>query len=133
MKVLSLCLLAGLLISNPALSHGVHDSGDAKPQKGGVIKSLESLNVELVQIDGEVRVYIFGKDEKSAPLETSKYPVSAKVTYPREKGSHDVKLTAHENHWSAKVDAKGSHRYLFEFHIEQAGHKDNLKFNIEPK
>lgn len=133
MKLVSLCLLLGSLIASPAFSHGVHDSGSAKPQKGGVIKSLESLNVELVQIDGEVQIYIFGKDEKSSPLETSKYPVSAKVTFPREKKSQEVELTSHKNHWSAKVNAKGSHRYLFEFHIEQAGHKDNLKFNIEPK
>ena len=118
---------------NFAFAHGVHDSGGVKPQKGGVIRSLETIHVEFVTIGNNLQVYIFNKDKKPKPLATKDYPVSAKVILPRNGGEEKVELTAKQNHWEAQYDAKGVHRYTFEFHIEQGGHRDKLKFTVEPK
>ncbi len=125
--------LISILSFNIVLAHGNHDSGSVKPQKGGVIRSLETIHVEFVNIDDKLRVYIFNKDAKPKPMPTKDYPVSAKVILPRGGGEKQVDLIAKDNHWETEYDAKGVHRYTFEFHIEQGGHKDNLKFTVEPK
>ena len=116
-----------------ASAHGVHDSGGVKPQKGGVIQSLETIHVEFVNIGKEIFIYVFNKDNPPKPLDTKDYPVSAKVILPRKGGEEKVNLEAKESHWVAKYDPKGLHRYTFELTIEQGGHTDHLKFTVEPK
>lgn len=118
---------------NFSFGHGVHDSGHVKPQKGGIIRSLETIHVEFVSIGNKIQIYVFNKDKKPKPLATKDYPVSAKVILPRSDKEEKVELTTKPNHWEAEYDAKGVHRYTFELYIEQGGHKDRLKFTIEPK
>ncbi len=116
-----------------ALAHGVHDSGAVKPQKGGVIQSLETIHVEFVNMGKENFIYVFNKDSKPKPLATKDYPVSAKVILPKGGGEEKIGLEAKESHWVAKYDPKGIHRYTFVLTIEQGGHTDHLKFTVEPK
>lgn len=124
-------LVLSFIFTNTASAHGVHSAGEAKPQKGGVIKSLETINVEMVNIGKEIRVYIY--DKKQKPVRVKSYPVSAKVVLPRGKGETTLKLKDMGKFWRATYDAKGIHRFDFIFSIEQGGHKDKLKFTIEPK
>ena len=118
---------------NFAYGHGVHDSGNVKSQKGGIIRSLETIHVEFVSIGNKIQVYIFSKDKKPKPLATKDYPATAKVILPRGGAEKKIELTAKADYWEAEYDAKGIHRYTFEFYIEQGGHKDKLKFTVEPK
>lgn len=135
MKSKLMILVMTALILPWAHSHEGHHHGaeGVKPQKGGVLQTLETIHLELVQMNKEVRVYVFSKDKPPKPLPTKSYPVSARVVYPRGKGESKVELTAKKDHWSATVDSKGMHRYDFILNIEQGGHKDDVKFTIEPK
>lgn len=128
-------LLTALLIttSYQARGHGVHDSGHASPQKGGILRSLESIHLELVTIDDEIKIFIYDKSDQLKPLDPKKYPASAEVVLPRKKGSEKLDLKQESDHWSAKYKAKDTHRYDLKFHIEQAGHKDTVTYTIEPK
>lgn len=132
MKTISLVFI-GLLFPWLVLAHGVHDDGGAKPQKGGVLKSLESIHLELVQMGEEIRVYVYNKESPPKSEDVSKYPVTAKVVLPRNKGSKELKLNPKKDHWSTTYNAKGIHRFDFVLNIEQAGHKDEVVFTIEPK
>lgn len=128
-------LLLGILFAFPllGLAHGVHDDGGAKPQKGGVLKSLETIHLEMVQMDKELRIYVYNKETPPKSEEASKYPVSAKVVLPRKKGEHKLTLITNKDHWTTSYDAKGLHRFDFVLSIEQGGHKDDVIFTVEPK
>jgi len=128
-------VLLGLLIGSISYSHEGHDHSaeGVKPQKGGVIQSLETIHLELVQMQNKIRIYIFNKDNPPKSLLTKNYPASAKVIFPRGKGTKEAKLVAEENFWTTTVNSQGIHRYDFVLTIEQGGHKDNLKFTVEPK
>ncbi len=125
--------LMGFIFPLMVLAHGVHDDGGAKPQKGGVLKSLETIHLELVQMGDEIRVYVYNKETPPKSEDVSKFPVSAKIVLPRNKGSKDIELSAKKDHWSAKYQAKGIHRFDFILNIEQGGHKDKVVFTVEPK
>ncbi len=131
MKKQILTILVSVLVSTLALAHGVHDAGEVKPQKGGVLRSLETVNVELLQIGKEIRIYLY--DKKLKPLDPKKYKASAKAILPRKKGEAELKLRTGKNYWITKFDAKGVHRYSLVFFIQQGGHNDKLTFVIEPK
>lgn len=116
-----------------SLAHGVHDSGSAKPQKGGVLKSLETIHLELVQMGEELRIYVYNKETPPKAEDVSKYPVSAKAVLPRKKGAKDLNLVPKKSYWATSFDAKGAHRFDFVLSIEQGGHKDDVVFTVEPK
>ncbi|MCB0420605.1 MAG: hypothetical protein KDD61_06400 [Bdellovibrionales bacterium] len=126
-------LMLAMLVSFPSLAHGVHDSGAIKPQKGGVLKSLESVHLELVQMGQEIRIYVYNTETPPKAEKVSQFPVSAKVVLPRKKGTQDLVLKANGDHWTTSYDAKGIHRFDFVLTIEQNGHKDKVVFTVEPK
>lgn len=133
MKLLLILMSFSFILSSQARAHGVHDSGHASPQKGGILRSLESIHLELVRIDDEIRIFIYDKSEQLRPLNPKNYPASAEIVLPRKKGSEKLTLKQESDHWSATYKAANTHRYDLKFHIEQAGHKDIVTYTIEPK
>ena len=107
-----------------------HTPGAVIPPKGGVIRTLETIHLEMLPHGKTVKIFIYDKNLK--PVETKNYPVSATATKPRSK-PEALDLKAEKNYWEYTYDSKGAHRYALQFNIEQGGHKDKIKWNIEPK
>lgn len=109
---------------------GEHGPSTVQAPKGGLIRSLETVHLELINKGNTLQIFIYDTDLK--PAEASKYPVSATVTLPRKK-AEPVTLQPKGDHWEFQFDAKGAHRFTLDFNIKQSGHDDKVKFTVEPK
>lgn len=132
-------ILFALLFALSAQAHeGDHGPGSVPLQKGGVMRALETVNLELVFKEGEVRIYPFDvktdpkNPGKLAPSQPDQYPVSATVELPRSK-PQPLPLKVSGDHWLAKFDPKGAHRFTVVLDIKQGGHEDKIKWTVEPK
>lgn len=119
-----------------ALAHGGHDHDAAQTMnapKGGVVKSLEKTNVEVVSKGNNLSINLYDKEMK--PKATSGFTVTAAAELPRSKKRDEIKLVVKEFSYEAVYDAKGVHRYTFIVSIKDpaTGHDDKLKYTIEPK
>lgn len=125
-----------LVVTPAAFAHEGHDHDSPKmiqAPKGGVVKSLEKTNVEVVSKGKNVTIYLYDKDMK--PADVTGFEVSAKAELPRKKETEEVALTAKGNSFEGSFDAKGSHRYTLIVAVKdpKTGHDDKLNFTIEPK
>lgn len=128
-----------LLISFQVFAHEGHDHGPAAVpvQKGGIVRSLETVNLELVFKDKTVSIYPFKTEMnpktpgKLTPADIGAYPVSATVEMPKAKPVA-LALKPAGDHWEASVDAKGVHRFTVVLDIKQGGHSDKVKWTVEP-
>ena len=129
-KVLVITLVTFLSVE--LFAHEGHGHGPSQVQapKGGIIRSLETVHVELIVKGNTLELYAYGLDLK--PMQVKAYPATATVTLPR-KPAQKVALVDKGDHWQAEYDAKGAHRYGLELAIRQGGHDDKIKFNVEPK
>lgn len=127
-----IAIVVALIVAPLAFSHEGHDHGPGQVEapKGGVIRSLESVHLELLTKGNTVFIYAY--DENMKPDDVKKYPVSATVTLPKKK-AHALALMEKGDHWEAEFDAKGAHRYSIELSIRQAGHEDKVRYTVEPK
>lgn len=111
-----------------------HDApAKVKAPKGGVIKSLEEVHVELVSKGKDIKVYLYDKEMKAKNL--TGFKVSAQAEMPRTKKTEAVSLTAKDNFYEGTFDAKGVHRYTLIVAVTdpKVGHEDKLKFTVEPR
>lgn len=136
MKMMKMSMLF-LISALAAHAHEGHDHGPSNLQapKGGVLRSLETVHLELKAEGAKIEIYPYEKDAKTEKLvaaQASKYPVSATVTLPKKK-PQALELSPKGDHWEASFDAKGAHRYALELSITQGGHKDKVKYTVEPK
>jgi hypothetical protein len=122
--------LTFLVATNLFAHEGDHGPSSVQAPKGGVIRSLETVHLELLSKGSTVQIYVYNPNLK--PDDVSKYPVSATVTFPKKK-AEPIILEPKGNHWEAVVDTKGAHRYTLELTIKQGGHDDKVKFTVEPK
>lgn len=129
-KVFVVCI--SLIAGTHAYAHEGHDHGPSQVQapKGGVIRSLETVHLELLTKGKTVSIYAYNTDLK--PEEVKKFPVSATVTLPKKK-PQTLALAEKGDHWEAEFDARGAHRYTLELSIKQGGHNDKVKFTVEPR
>lgn len=132
MKYLVFCLLlAG--VSHAHEGHD-HDSPTTiQAPKGGMVKSLEETNVEVVSKGKAIKIYLYGKDMK--PVSPKDFKITAKAELPRKKGSEVVALSPSENFLEGSFDAKGAHRFNLAVTIldPNTKHTDTLNFTIEPR
>jgi hypothetical protein len=121
-----------LVLATGARAHEGHDHGPSAVQapKGGVIRSLETVHLELITKGKVVQIYAY--DPGLKPTEVSQFPVSATVTLPKKQPA-PLKLVPSGDHWTAEFDAKGAHRYTLEVSIKQGGHDDKVKYTVEPR
>lgn len=132
----SLLVLSALTFSAVSFAHEDHDhDGPAAVQapKGGVIKSLEDVHVEVIVKGKDVKIYLY--DEALKSVDVANYKVTAMAELPRSKKAEPVTLKAQGKYFEATYDAKGSHRYTLVLTVADPKHKhdDKLNFTIEPK
>lgn len=138
--------LTALLLSLVSIVSYAHDGHDHdgpslfQPQKGGVVKSVEEINVEVVTKDSKTEIYFYDNDGKIK--EAGSFQASAEAKLPRSKTVE--KLTLHPitdastkavTHYEINYDPKGTHRYTLVLNIKELKHKhsDKLQFTIETK
>ena len=125
-------LFFGLMVSVSTFAHEGHDHGPStvQPQRGGIVRALETVTLELL-VDGKtLKIFTFDKAGKS--MDTSKFPASLTATLPKKKPD-TLKLEVKGDHWVSEFDPKNSHRYDLHLSIKQGGHDDKVKWTVEPK
>ena len=138
MREMNVCVfVVALLCFTEALAHEGHDHGPGSVQapKGGVMRSLETVHLELKAEGKALRIYPYemdAKTQKLVPADVAKFPVKATVTLPKKK-PEALELSPKGDHWEGTFDAKGAHRYALELAITQGGHNDKVKYTVEPK
>ena len=124
-------ILTLYFLSSIAFAHdGEHGVSAVQAPKGGVMKSLETVHLELINEGKKIKIYTYDTELKSAAV--TNYPVSATVTFPKKK-PQVIKLIEAQDHWEVEVDFKNAHRYTLVLNIKQGGHDDKVKWVIEPK
>jgi len=120
------------LICTPILAHEGHDHGPKSVQapKGGIIRSLETIHLELVTEGKTINIYVYDKNLK--PADVKNFPANLTVTLPKKK-SESLQLASKGDHWEAIFDSKNSHRFVLQLSIKQGGHDDKVKWTVEPK
>lgn len=131
-----LSLMVGMVVPSSAFAHEGH-SHDAPARrqapKGGIIKSLEQVWVEVVPKGAQLKIYLYDKEMK--PRATEGFKIQAQAELPRKKGKHDLQLSDTGLGYDTEFEAKGSHRYTLILKIRdpKEKHEDTLNFTIEPK
>lgn len=127
-----LFILATLLASQTGFSHEGHDQtpGAMVAPHGGVTKGTDELYLELVSAGGKIKIYPLTHD--AAPIALKQLKLTGAVTLPKKKKSEPVTFSQASDHFEAKVDSKGAHRYALELVVIYKGKKDKVKFQVEP-
>lgn len=125
-------ILVLMLLSLNALAHEGHDHGPSavQPPKGGVVRSLETVHLELVHQGKTLNIYAYEKDLK--PASVAKFPATLTIALPKKK-AESINLEDKGDHWETNFDAKGAHRFTVELAIKQGGHSDKVKWVVEPR
>lgn len=139
-KLITVAVSIFSVLSLTAGAHEGHDHGPGKVplQKGGVMRSLETVNLELVYSNNSIQIYPFETKQdpknpgKLKSAELAKFPVTATIELPKSK-PQKLELKQSGDHWEAFVDSKGAHRFTVLLAITQGGHNDKVKWTIEPK
>src|SRR5690606_24997044 len=100
LKSLLTCLFT-MFMATPLIAHEGHDHGPSQVQapKGGIIRSLEAVHLELLTKGKTLSLYVYDTDLK--PEDAKKFPVSASVTLPKKK-AQALPLIAKGDHWEAE-------------------------------
>ncbi len=120
--------------SHAAIAHEGHDApGMVNAPKGGIIKSLDNIHVEVINKGKSVQIHYYDKDLK--PVDVEKYPTTAEVEIPRTKKKESVNLTKSGQNFEYSYDAKGAHRYTLFLTVTDPSIKETnkLSYTIEPK
>lgn len=121
-----------LFISLSVFAHeGDHGPATFQAKHGGVVQSLETINLELVQDGKFLKLYVY--DAKGNPGRASQYPVSGKILLPMKKTAA-IQLVDKGEYWEAAYTPPAdTHRYTLQLRIEQGGHTDTVPLTIEQR
>lgn len=133
MKRMICTALMAMGLSQAGFAHEGHDKtpGAKTAPHGGVIKGTDQLYLELVSEGDHIKIYPLTHD--SAPIAVKQVALQGTASFPKSKKSNAVKFSASEDHFSAKVDAKGSYRYTLEVVLTYQGKREKVKFQVEPQ
>lgn len=141
-KKLTMALLTTLIVSTAA-AHDDHDHDGPslfQPQKGGIVKSTETLNLEVVNKDIKLEIYIYNNEGKIKESDT--YELKAGMKLPKHKKVDILNLEAVNDsktnkfsHYEIKNKPKSTHRYTLILDVKEAkaDHGDKIEFTIELK
>lgn len=126
-------ILATLFFSFGVLAHEGHDKspGAVAAPHGGVVQGTSHIYLELVTKSDGVHVFPFDHDMKLIPLKDVK--LEGTMALPKKGKSEAVKFTPEGDAFTAKIDAKGAHRYTLDLSVVHGGKKEKVKFNVEPQ
>ncbi len=142
MKLLSIALFTALFAAT-TLAHEGHDHdgpSSFQPLKGGVVKSTESINLEVVNKDTKLEIYVFDNDGKVK--ETGTFDLKASMKLPKNKKIEKLTLepvtdtkTSKFSHYEINSKPKNTHRYTLILDVKDAkeNHGDKIEFTIELK
>ncbi len=142
MKLLSITLFAALL-STTTFAHEGHDHdgpSSFQPLKGGVVKSTEAINIEVVNKDTKLEIYAF--DNEGKVKESGTYDLKASMKLPKNKKIEKLTLepvndtkTSKLSHYEVNSKPKNTHRYTLILDVKDAkeDHGDKIEFTIELK
>ncbi len=131
-----LAVLMGVVLAGSSVTqsyaHEGHDKtpGSVQAPHGGVVQGSSSLYLELVNDASGIKLYPLTHD--LAPIALKDVKVTA-MAQPPKKAKLPVKFTEADDHFEAKVDAKGSYRYTLEVSTAYKGKKEKLTFQVEPQ
>lgn len=128
---ISLFLALGFSLN--LFAHEGHDKtpGTLAAPHGGIIKGTDHIYLEVVSGADGVKLYPLDHDMKAIAVADVK--VEAKMSVPRKNKSEPVKFSPEGDHFLAKVDAKGAHRYDLDVTVTHGGKPEKLKFSVEPQ
>ncbi|OYZ10953.1 MAG: hypothetical protein B7Y39_19930 [Bdellovibrio sp. 28-41-41] len=142
LKTLTIALFS-IVFTSTALAHEDHDHdgpSSFQPQKGGVVKSTESLNIEVVNKDTKLEIYTYDMDGKV--LDSTAFGLKANMKLPKSKKLENLKLdnitdsaTGKFSHFEVNSKPKNTHRYtlVLEAKGPKEHHADKIEFTIELK
>lgn len=135
--------IVSILIAATALAHDGHDHdgpSSFQPLKGGIVKSNESMNIEMVNKDTKLEIYVYDIEGKAK--DTAAYTLSAGMKLPKSKKVEKLKLdnitdsaTGKFSHYEVNSKPKGTHRYTLVLDVRDVkeSHGDRIEFTIELK
>tara|TARA_B110001454_G_scaffold219179_1_gene250754 strand:- start:39193 stop:39636 length:444 start_codon:yes stop_codon:yes gene_type:complete len=141
-KALTIALFSATIAST-ALAHDDHDHdgpSSFQPLKGGVVKSTESINIEVVNKDSKQEIYVYDVDGKVKDTKT--YTLKAGMKLPKSKKIEKLKLdsitdstSGQFSHYEVNSKPKNTHRYSLVLEVKDAkeDHGDKIEFTIELK
>lgn len=128
-------ILTLIMMCMPLMSfaHEGHDKtpGAVTAPHGGVMKDLKHIYLELLVDTTGIKLYPYDHDLK--PVALSDIKIEALATFPKKSKAEKIVFTTEADAFSAKVDAKGAHRYTLEVTVTHQEKKDKTKFNVEPQ
>jgi hypothetical protein len=132
-----------IAIVSTALAHDDHDHdgpSSFQPQKGGVVKSTEYVNIEVVNKDTNLEIYAYDMEGKIKDNGT--YNLKAGMKLPKSKKVEKLKLdsitdssSGKFSHYQISNKPKNTHRYSLVLEIKDSkeAHADKVEFTIELK
>ncbi len=132
MKRLRSAVLLSLAFGTYAAAHEGHDKapGSVQAPHGGVVQGTSQMYIELVNDASGIKLYPLTHD--LVAVATKNVKVAATAQAPKKK-KEPVKLTAVEDHFEGKVDAKGAYRYTLVLETTYQGKKEKVTFQVEPQ
>lgn len=137
MKLFQTIFFATLMgLASTSFAHEGHDHdapGMVKAPKGGIIKSLDNIHVEVVNKGQNVQIYYYSKDLKA--VDVAGYPTTAEVELPRTKKKEAITLNKAGQNFEYSYDAKSAHRYTLALSVTDPSIKETIRltFTIEPR
>lgn len=142
MKLLLIGLFAALFATTTFAHEGHDHDGPSsfQPLKGGVVKSTEYINIEVVNKDTKLEIYAF--DNEGKVKESASYNLKASMKLPKNKKIEKLTLepvsdtkTSIFSHYEINSKPKNTHRYTLILEVKDANehHSDKIEFTIELK
>lgn len=115
------------------MAHEGHDKspGAVVAPHGGMVQSASHIMLELVSTSDGVEIYPFDHDMK--PLNTKDVKIEGTINLPKKSKSEILKFVIQGEAFTAKINAKGAHRYILDLMASHAGKKEKIKFSVEPQ
>ncbi len=134
---LVIVIISTALFCAPVLAHEGHDHdgpSDFQPQKGGIVKSVEEINIEVVDKGAKIEIYFYDHDGKQKSADS--FQATAEAKLPKGKKTEKLTMTPIADHFEITYAApKGAHRYSLVLNIKDTkeAHSDKVTFTIETK
>lgn len=128
-----LTLIATLFVLTSVVAHEGHNKtpGALSAPHGGLVQGTEHLYIELVVSGDAIQLYFYDHDMKAVSAQAVK--VEGKTILPKKSGSLPVSFSVEKDSFSAKINAKGAHRYTLELAVSHAGKNEKVQFTVEPQ
>ncbi len=135
-SVFATSVLLSTFTPGSAFAHdGDHDSPAAvQAPKGGDIKGLEDVYIEVLSQKNEIKIYFYSKDLK--PLTDLKgFTISAEAQLPRDKQMTPLILKEVAGALTTSFHPKSAHRFTLILKVKDAkhDHADRLSYTIETR